>query len=335
MCTLASRRTALMPIGSRMPSWPSTTNSCGITCRICWSAGIASALAASITASTSRCPISRWRIGTTPTELRLRIWLPVMPTWAARTRQLAISSAASTARRIDSTVASMLTTTPFFRPRVGAVPRPITRTNPVWLTSPISAATLEVPTSRLTRYSVAWRLLMLVALCGFGPRGRRPGGCVHCLRRILAAAVRPRLSWRGTLERRAGPGIVLPAHGEAVAVAQVDVGDLRQFVVQRVHHRALQQRDLVARIVLAQAQLDAAGAVQRPRAARIEAQAIGGKGAAGQGLGHRLVVLHHFRFTAAGAGQARQALRQILRRRREGHAFLVDQALVAPQGIGL
>ena len=53
MCTLASSRTPDMPIGSRMPSWPSTMNSCGSTCRIFWSAGMATALAASITCSTS------------------------------------------------------------------------------------------------------------------------------------------------------------------------------------------------------------------------------------------------------------------------------------------
>ena len=49
MCTFASRRTPDMPIGSRMPSCPSIRNSCGSTCRIFWSAGIATAFAASIT----------------------------------------------------------------------------------------------------------------------------------------------------------------------------------------------------------------------------------------------------------------------------------------------
>ena len=34
MCTLASRRTPDMPMGSRMPSWPSMMNSCGSTCRM-------------------------------------------------------------------------------------------------------------------------------------------------------------------------------------------------------------------------------------------------------------------------------------------------------------
>ena len=79
MCTFASRRTPDMPIGSRMPSWPSMMNSCGSTCRIFWSAGIATALAASITCSTSPWLTSRSRIATTPCELRLRTWLPAMP----------------------------------------------------------------------------------------------------------------------------------------------------------------------------------------------------------------------------------------------------------------
>ena len=53
MCTFASRRTPDMPIGSRMPSCESMMYSCGSTCRIFWSAGIATALAASMTCSTS------------------------------------------------------------------------------------------------------------------------------------------------------------------------------------------------------------------------------------------------------------------------------------------
>ena len=61
-----------------------------------------------------------------PCELRLRTWLPAMPAYTEWISQPAMSSASSTARWIDCTVDSMLTTTPFFRPREGCEPRPIT-----------------------------------------------------------------------------------------------------------------------------------------------------------------------------------------------------------------
>ena len=61
-----------------------------------------------------------------PCELRLRTWLPAMPANTERISQPAMSSASSTARWIDCTVDSMLTTTPFFRPREGCEPMPIT-----------------------------------------------------------------------------------------------------------------------------------------------------------------------------------------------------------------
>jgi hypothetical protein len=79
MCTRASRRTPDMPMGSRMPSWPSMMNSCGSTCRIFWSAGIATACAASMTRATSPLTTSLSLIATMPCELRLRTWLPAMP----------------------------------------------------------------------------------------------------------------------------------------------------------------------------------------------------------------------------------------------------------------
>ena len=54
-----------------------------------------------------------------PCEFRLRTWLPEIPAYTEWISQPAISSASSTARWIDCTVDSMLTTTPFFRPRDG------------------------------------------------------------------------------------------------------------------------------------------------------------------------------------------------------------------------
>ncbi|MCY1355027.1 hypothetical protein D9M69_414290 [compost metagenome] len=93
---------------------------------------------------------SRSRMATMPWEFRLRIWLPATPTNAEWMRQPAIICASSTARWIDCTVDSMLTTTPFFRPRDGCVPIPTISNWPSAVTSPTSATTLEVPISRPT-----------------------------------------------------------------------------------------------------------------------------------------------------------------------------------------
>src|SRR5882672_6794998 len=59
---------------------------------------MATALAASITCSTSPCVTSLSRTPTTPWELRLRTWLPAMPANTEWISQPAISSASSTAR---------------------------------------------------------------------------------------------------------------------------------------------------------------------------------------------------------------------------------------------
>ncbi|EWS62860.1 hypothetical protein Y695_03911 [Hydrogenophaga sp. T4] len=78
MCTLASRRMPLMPIGS-FTSWPSITNSCGSTSSRRWSVEMLIALAVSITRATSAGVTSRSLMATMPLELMPRMWLPVMP----------------------------------------------------------------------------------------------------------------------------------------------------------------------------------------------------------------------------------------------------------------
>src|SRR5512144_1599095 len=61
-----------------------------------------------------------------------------------------MSSASWTAFFMDSTVLSMLTTTPFLRPWEGLMPIPMTSTCPPSFTSPTMAQTLVVPRSRPT-----------------------------------------------------------------------------------------------------------------------------------------------------------------------------------------
>src|SRR5258707_11884164 len=136
---------------------------------------MATALAASITCSTSPCVTSLSRTPTTPWELRLRTWLPAMPANTEWISQPAISSASSIARWMDCTVDSMLTTTPFFRPREGCEPRPMISIAPSAVISPTSATTLEVPTSRPTTTVRSARLAIDLSLhCS--PAGGQPGG---------------------------------------------------------------------------------------------------------------------------------------------------------------
>jgi hypothetical protein len=80
---------------------------------------IGTACAASITRATSPPTTSLSLIATMPCELRLRTWLPAIPVNTERISTPAMSSASSIARWIDWTVESMLTTTPFLRPREG------------------------------------------------------------------------------------------------------------------------------------------------------------------------------------------------------------------------
>src|SRR5512139_2024332 len=84
-----------------------------------------------------------------------------MPAYTEWISHPAISSASSTARWIDCTVDSMLTTTPFFNPRDGCEPTPSTSMPPSAFTSPTSATTLDVPISRPTIKPLSERLAML------------------------------------------------------------------------------------------------------------------------------------------------------------------------------
>ena len=142
-----------------MPSLSSTANSCGSTWRIFWSAGIATAQAASITRSISDSLTSLLRTATMPCEFSERTCAPEIPQCTAWIRQPAISSASSTARRIESVVDSMLTTMPFFMPLDGALPKPMISSWPSLVSATIQA-TLEVPISRPTMRFFSGRLLI-------------------------------------------------------------------------------------------------------------------------------------------------------------------------------
>src|SRR6202167_2502623 len=236
MCTFASSRTPDMPIGSRMPSCESMMYSCGNTCRIFWSAGIATALAASITRSTSPGPTSLSLIATMPCELRLRTWLPAIPAYTEWISHPAMSSASSTARWIDCTVDSMFTTTPFFSPREGCEPRPSSSIEPSAPTPPTSATTLEVPMSSPT---IRLRSLRLS---------------------IVAAVVRAVM----------GGAAAAPADGETVGVAHVHVGDVLGALRDELQRGVHEFLEALVDLPPSQAHRDAVGEIEPPGAARIE-----------------------------------------------------------------
>src|SRR6516164_1338741 len=260
-----------MPIGSRMPSWPSTMNSCGSTCRIFWSAGIATALAASITWSTSPWLTSLSRTPTTPWELRLRTWLPAIPANTEWISQPAMSSASSTARWIDCTVDSMLTTTPFFSPREGWEPRPSSSIEPSSPTSPTSATTLEVPMSSPTMRLRSARLSIVTAV----------------------------------LPRAAG-SVAAPADGEPVGVPHVHVSNVLATLRDQLQRGVHEFLEALIDLAPAQAHGDAVGKIHLPGAARIEPHGAQAQSRLHQASRRGEIALRDHRLLARGARELRE-----------------------------
>src|SRR5882762_2496126 len=188
---------------------------------------MATALAASITCSTSPCVTSLSRTPTTPWELRLRTWLPAMP---------AISSASSTARWMDCTVDSMLTTTPFFSPREGCEPSPRSSIEPSGATSPTSATTLEVPISSPTI-------------------------------RFLSA----RLSIVATVPARGAGGIAAPADGKPVCVTHIHVGNVLAALRDELQRGVHEFLEALVHLAPSQTHGDAVGKIEFPGAACVQA----------------------------------------------------------------
>src|SRR6186713_309803 len=253
--------------------------SCGSTCRMRWSAGMATALAASITCVTSTSVTSRSRIATTPCEFRLRTWLPAIPANTEWISHPAISSASSTARWIDCTVDSMLTTTPFLRPRDGCEPMPSTSMPPSAFTSPTSATTFDVPMSRPTIKPLSDRLAMV--------------------RNILVGELR---------DRRA-----TPPNCKTVGVAHVDIVDVGRALRDDLDGRRHESFEAIVDLPAAEPHGDAVGEIELPRPARIEAQRRDAHAGLGDAPLRGEVTLCDFVFRAVGAGELRQFQRHVTR----------------------
>src|SRR5215472_17517003 len=253
-----------------------------------------------MTCSTSPCDTSLSRTPTTPWELRLRTWLPAMPANTEWISQPAMSSASSTARWIDCTVDSMLTTTPFFSPRDGCEPTPSSSIEPSAPTSPTSDTTLEVPMS--------WPTIRLRS------------------ERLSIAATFPA---SGVARAAAAP-----ADGKPICVTHVDVGDFLAALGDELQRGAHELLEPLIHLAPSQAHSDAVGEIEFPGAARIEPQRRQAQPRLRQPPGGGEIALRHGRLLVGGTGELGELRRNVARIHREQLAAGVDQALLAPAGGG-
>jgi hypothetical protein len=167
MCTSTSSRTPDMPIGSLMPSLPSTTYSWGITWRMSMFASSGTAWAFSMQRSTSALgDLLPRRMAAMPWLVRALRWLPGHADPGRVTSTPATRWAAWIDWRTDAIVRSRFTTTPLRRPSEGTVPSPMMSRTPSPATSPITVQILVVPMSSPTMMRSS-----LMVRCSL-PRGR-------------------------------------------------------------------------------------------------------------------------------------------------------------------
>src|ERR1700675_901876 len=169
---------------------------------------------------------------------------------------------------MDCTVDSMLTTTPFFRPRDGWLPMPMISKAPSDLISPTMATTLLVPMSRPTIRLRSERLAM--------------GG--SCGRRLGSA----------------------PADGEAVGIAHVHVRDVVQAMRNHLGRRSYEAIEPRIDIAASEPYRDAAVQIHLPRAALVKTQRADAHAVLEHPALRRQVALRDLSLRALGSGEARQ-----------------------------
>src|SRR5664279_1205024 len=187
-----------------------------------------------------------------------------------------MSSASSSTRWIEAIVASMLTTTPFLRPRDGCVPMPITLSSPSGPISPTIATIFDVPMSSPTiRFLLSFTMhASFAALCWSS-------------RRLGAFLAESRNARR-----------------EPVAIAQVHGVDLRARARQRAERPAMRGDEAgQARLRLVASQVHRqrpgrAHGLELPSAARRQAHLLQRERQRPQLLRPRLVARGDFRRAA-------------------------------------
>src|SRR6056297_1664921 len=313
-CTCTSRRTPDMPIGWRMPSVESMTKPLGSTCRMRWSAGMATARADSSTRSTSDSSTSESRIATAPCEWRELTCVPAMPANTEWISQSAISSASSTARWIDCSVDSISTTMPRFRPLEACEPRPITSTRPSSWTSPTIATILLVPMSRPTTSDLSGFLAMI-----------RLRSCLLVLPGFLVLPI-------------AGTGQLSNFHRaarqcQAVRVTQIDAVDPVKLAQVGTHAQKPFQPSRY--LFPAEQQFQPAGQLKPPCAARIDRDAAYFQALRRQAGAHLLPAREDFQLMPLGSVESSQALHAAGARDLEQLAIAADQSVILPARDGL
>src|SRR5690606_26688802 len=206
----------------------------------------------------------------------------------------------------------MFTTTPRFKPRDGAEPKPMTSILPSGESSPTTATTFDVPTSRPTRSLRSSRLptaLALLSLTGFAlHRQLRSRGHLRLLRLRLVA----------------------PSDGEAVRVAQVDIAHPMQLPRERRSRDTEETIDPLMHVVAAEAHFLSGREQEPPRPSLVELQPFDREAALEQPVAHREVDLRDLALAARRPVEKRQLREAVRRPFREKLAARVQETLVAP-----
>src|SRR5690606_5594648 len=183
-----------------------------------------------------------------------------------------MSSASSTARCMECTVDSMLTTTPFLRPRDRLEPSPMISISPSGEISPTMATTFDVPMSRPTiRFLSVFRAMPAPFSDGI---------------------------FRGAL---------LPAHGKTVGVAHVHGFDAMQLAGEARAEEGREPLEAADDVAPAGHHARAAVQHQRPRAAVAELERDGAEPVTAELLLHQAPALQHQPLSALGSREHREA----------------------------
>src|SRR6267154_265686 len=193
---------------------------------------------------------------------------------------------------MDCTVDSMLTTTPFFRPREGWLPMPMISSAPSDLISPTMATTLLVPMSRPTMRLRSERLA-IGGSCGRG----------------LGSA---------------------PADGEAVRIAHVHVRDVVQAMRDDLRGGADEAIEPRVNVAASEPYRDAAVQIHLPRSAFVEAQRRDAHAGLEHPALRGQIALRNLDLRAVGSGEARQFRRHVRRLPDEQLAPCIEQSRGAP-----
>src|SRR5579863_1536414 len=209
-----------------------------------------------------------------------------------------MSSASSTARWMDCTVDSMLTTTPFLSPREGCEPRPRSSIEPSAPISPTNATTLEVPISRPT---IRFRSERLSIVC----------------------PIRHRVA-----------GVAAPADGKSVGVTHIHVGDVLAALGNELQCGCHEFLEALIDLAPPQAHGDAIGEIKFPGAACIQAHGGAAQPRLQQAALRGEVALRHLRLLAAGSGELRQLGGNVALVGIEQLAARIEEPALAPAGRG-